>query len=36
LIFTRRDKPNAQYLIPTTTKKPSLSNGIHYRDTDFF
>jgi hypothetical protein len=22
LIFTRRDKPNAQYFLPTTTKKP--------------
>jgi len=22
LIFTRRDKPNVQILLPTTTKKP--------------
>ena len=36
LIFTRRDKPNVQILYPRLRKNRSLSNGIHYRDTDFF
>jgi hypothetical protein len=36
LIFTRRDKPAHKYFYPRLRKNRSLSNGIHYRDTDFF